>query len=102
MLKGESIWMSWQSQDSVFVIMWQSSRSGGTYTELRKTEAGKDRLLRTLEFMGVDLKSVIVTEQEKVWKPDLKKNGKRVKARYEEKVEYIKKGDKTFLLSGGR
>lgn len=69
----------WQNAESVFIIMFQSRVSGGTYTELRKTEAGKDRLVRTLVFMGYDEKDIIVTEQKKAWKPDLRENGKRKK-----------------------
>lgn len=71
--------MSWRNQSSVFVIMWQSDKSGGTYTELRKTVEGKDKLLNTLEFIGVDLEKVVVTEQPRIWMPDVKKDRKNKK-----------------------
>lgn len=56
-------------QDTVYIIMWQSKRSGGTYTELRKSEQGKDRFLHALEWMGVDMSTVLVTRQSKPWVP---------------------------------
>ncbi|WAB24993.1 hypothetical protein M3_0042 [Lysinibacillus phage vB_LfM_LysYB1] len=71
--------MSWRNQSSVFIIMWQSDKSGGTYTELRKTVEGKDRLLDTLKFIGVDLEKVVVTEQPRIWMPDVKKDRKSKK-----------------------
>lgn len=94
--------MSWQNQEVVYVIMWRSQKSGGTYTELRRTEQGRDRLLNTLKFMGVDPSQIVVTEQKKVWKPDLRKNGKRKKQ--EGVIELVKAEKETqFLLpSGGR
>lgn len=59
-------------QDRVFLIMWQSARSGGTYTELRKSVQGKNRFLSALHFMGIDMRSVQVFEQQKVWVPEPK------------------------------
>lgn len=56
-------------QDKVFIIMWKSSRSGGTYTELRKSIRGKNRFLIGLEILGVDLSEVYVIEQPKQWVP---------------------------------
>lgn len=57
-------------QDTAYIIMWKSPKSGGTYTELRRTDWGRDRLLRTLAFLGVDQKDIVVYEQKKVWAPD--------------------------------
>lgn len=59
-------------QNKVFIIMWQSSKSGGTYTELRKSVRGKNRFLQGLSFHGVDLREVVVIEQEKTWVPEKK------------------------------
>jgi hypothetical protein len=56
-------------QDSVFIIMWQSTKSGGTYTALRKSIRGKNKFLSGLRFLGVDLKEVQVIEQTKTWVP---------------------------------
>jgi hypothetical protein len=56
-------------QDKVFIIMWHSQKSGGTYTELRKSVRGKNRFLAGLNFLGVNLKEVQVIEQPKVWVP---------------------------------
>ncbi|OME54156.1 hypothetical protein BSK59_16260 [Paenibacillus odorifer] len=56
-------------QSMVYIIMWHSQRSGGTYTELRKSVRGKNRFLAGLNFHGVDLKEVQVIEQPKVWVP---------------------------------
>lgn len=59
-------------QDKVFIIMWQSSKSGGTYTELRKSIRGKNRFLEGLSFLGVDLNEVDVIETPKKWVPEKK------------------------------
>lgn len=59
-------------QDTVFVIMWWSKKSGGTYSDIRKSEAGKDRFLRTLEYYGYDMSLVQVFEQTKPWVPEPK------------------------------
>lgn len=56
-------------QNMVYIIMWHSSKSGGTYTELRKSVRGKNRFLSGLNYLGVDLKEVQVIEQPKVWVP---------------------------------
>jgi hypothetical protein len=56
-------------QNTVFIIMWHSQKSGGTYTELRKSIRGKNRFLSGLNFLGVDLKEVQVIEQPKTWVP---------------------------------
>lgn len=66
-------------QDTVFIIMWPSNRSGGTYSDLRKSEAGKNRFVETLEFMGVDISTVQVIEQTKPWVPTPKSKDKKKK-----------------------
>jgi hypothetical protein len=63
-------------QDRVFVIMYPSNRSGGTYTELRKSIQGKNRFMSGLRFMGYDMSKVHVFEQNKIWVPEPKKNKK--------------------------
>lgn len=67
-------------QDKVFIIMWCSSKSGGTYTELRKSVRGKNRFLSGLHSLGVDLREVQVFEQTKTWvpTPKTKHKGKRL------------------------
>lgn len=64
-------------QDKVFIIMWQSSKSGGTYTELRKSLRGKNRFLKGLSFHGVDLREIQVIEQPKIWVPERKTKVKK-------------------------
>jgi hypothetical protein len=64
--------MSWKTCENVFVIMWRSEKSGCTYSELRKTVEGKNRLVETLLFLGYE--NVVVTEQKKVWMPEPKKS----------------------------
>lgn len=56
-------------QDDIFIIMWPSNRSGGTYSEIRKSEQGKDRFLQSLEFMGQNMSKVKVIKQAKPWVP---------------------------------
>lgn len=63
-------------QDKVFIIMWQSSKSGGTYTELRKSVRGKNRFLQGLSFYGVDLREVNIIEVPKTWVPEKKTKDK--------------------------
>jgi len=60
----------WQNQETVYLVMWRSRRSGATLSELRKSEAGLNRLLQTLEYLGYDRDEIIVVEKEKAWKPD--------------------------------
>jgi hypothetical protein len=55
--------------DKVYIIMWHSQKSGGTYTELRKSIRGKNKFIAGLNMMGVDLREVQVIEQPKVWVP---------------------------------
>lgn len=62
--------MSWQNEENVYLVMWRSRKSGATLSELRKTDHGKERLLRTLEYLGYDRDDVIVIEKGKAWKPD--------------------------------
>ncbi len=64
-------------QEKVYIIMWQSSKSGGTYTELRKSIRGKNRFLLGLRMMGVDLDEVQVFEQDKKWIPPRKTKPKK-------------------------
>lgn len=68
--------MSWRTQDSVYIIMWRSEVSGGTYSALRKTEQGKDNFINTLYQNGVDPSQVIISEQKKKWSPNDKKKSK--------------------------
>lgn len=80
-------------QDKVFIIMWQSSKSGGTYTELRKSVRGKNRFLQGLSFLGVNLREVHVFEQVKTWvpQPKTKEKGKGSKWRNGEQTTHQKK-----------
>ena len=69
-------------QEKIFLIMWQSQKSGGTYSELRKSVQGKNRFLYTLQMMGVNLEDVIVTEQPKAWIPEKKSRQIKQKRQY--------------------
>jgi len=70
--------MSWQNQEIVYVIMWESKVSGATRSELRRTDYGRNRLLATLQFLGYELDDIIIVEQKKAWKP--KKIGRSKKS----------------------
>lgn len=59
----------WQNQETVYLIMWRSRKSGATLSELRKTDYGKDRLIQTLVFLGYEKDDIIVIEKNKAWKP---------------------------------
>lgn len=62
--------MSWQKQEDVYLIMWRSKISGATLSELRRTELGKEKFVRTLELMGYSRKDIVVIKQKKQWKPE--------------------------------
>lgn len=62
--------MSWKTCEKVFIVMWQSEKTGCTYSDLRKTEEGKDKLVRTLIHFGY--KDIIIHEQTKAWMPPIK------------------------------
>lgn len=84
--------MSWQRQEEVYLIMYESQKTGATYSELRKTDKGKDRLLKTLEFLGYDIDDVVVTSHPKIWFPELKSDKIGGKTPYElqkEKKSYL-------------
>jgi len=87
MSKGESEKMSWQNQDTVFLVMWRSRKSGATLSELKKTEAGKNRLVATLLFLGYAYDDLIIVEKDKAWKPT-KTGG------------FVKKNTEDFVLTG--
>lgn len=59
----------WQNSETTFLIMYQSRKSGGTFSELRKTEYGRDKFLRTLYFFGYEPEDITVIENKKPWKP---------------------------------
>ncbi len=88
--------MSWFNQDKVYLVMWRSQKTGATYSDIRKTDRGLNRLLDTLRWMGYSDEEIIVTEQRKAWLPDKKVNGKRKKR--ERKVGNINENQETSLL----
>jgi hypothetical protein len=48
--------------------MWKSSKTGTTLSDIKKSETGKDNLVRTLLFIGIPEENIHVYEQEKVYK----------------------------------
>lgn len=60
-------------QDEVYVIMWRSERSGGTYSIIRKSREGMLRYVYALELIGWPKDSIKVATQSKPWVP-LKKS----------------------------
>lgn len=72
LIEEEAVMASPVHQDRLFLVMWQSRRSGGTYSQLRKSVQGKNRFLRGLMLMGVNLSEIQVIEQKKAWVPDKK------------------------------
>jgi len=60
--------MSWQNEDKVFLIMWQSRKTGATLSTLKKSEFGKDNFIRTLRWMKVDPETIVVVDQERPYK----------------------------------
>lgn len=60
--------MSWQNEDKVYLIMWQSRKTGATLSALKKSEFGKNNFVRTLQWMKVDPETIVVVEQERPYK----------------------------------
>ncbi|GLI90905.1 hypothetical protein ACSHUI_00005 [Bacillus subtilis] len=60
--------MAWQNETTIYLIMWKSSVTGATLSDIKKSKAGKDRFVEMLEFIGVDMDTVKVVEQEKPYK----------------------------------
>lgn len=56
-------------QDDVYVIMWRSERSGGTYSIIRKSEEGMRRYVYALELVGWPKDQIKVINQSKPWVP---------------------------------
>jgi hypothetical protein len=66
--------------------MWQSRKSGATYSDIRKTDSGLNRLLDTLKWLGYKKEEIVISEQNKVWLPDKKVDGKRKKRQRKDKI----------------
>lgn len=62
--------MSWRNQETVYVVMWRSKKTGATLSDLRKTDKGLEKLIKTLVFLGYKREEIIVSEQQKAWKPE--------------------------------
>jgi hypothetical protein len=101
-------------QDTAYIIMWKSEKSGGTYTELRRTDWGRDRLLSTLRYLGVKEKNIVVFTKQKVFVPDRVKKKQQKKIQTQVRIEGQRKVrvnlgslpkeklQKTKLLTGGQ
>lgn len=59
-------------QSEVYVIMWRSERSGGTYSIIRKSREGMLRYVYALEMVGWKKDQIKVLSQNKPWVPDRK------------------------------
>jgi hypothetical protein len=66
----DSLSGSWRNQDHVYIVMYPSRKSGGTYTEVRRTQRGLARLLRTLRSLGYVDSEIEVTDKRKTWMPE--------------------------------
>lgn len=60
-------------QEEVYVIMWRSDKSGGTYSIIRKSREGMLRYVYALELIGWKKEDIKVMMQNKPWVP-LKKS----------------------------
>lgn len=56
-------------QEEVYLIMWRSERSGGTYSIIRKSEEGMKRYVYALELIGWPKDQIKVIPQHKPWVP---------------------------------
>lgn len=54
LLKDKELNRYWGNENQVYLVMWKSNaKTGATLCEIRKTEYGLDKLLRTLAFLGI-------------------------------------------------
>lgn len=56
-------------QEEVYLIMWRSERSGGTYSIIRKSREGMLRYVYALEMIGWPKDQIKVIPQHKPWVP---------------------------------
>lgn len=63
-------------QSDVYLIMWRSDRSGGTYSIVRKSRESMERFIHALDIMGFDMSNVQVSQQSKPWVPQRKSKPK--------------------------
>lgn len=56
-------------QSEVYLIMWRSERSGGTYSIVRKSREGMLRYVYALELIGWRKEDIKVVLQDKPWVP---------------------------------
>lgn len=59
-------------QGEVYLIMWRSEKSGGTYSIVRKSREGMLRYVYALELIGWPKESIKVIPQNKPWVPSKK------------------------------
>lgn len=62
--------MNWRSEDTIYLVMWRSQRSGATLSILRKSTEGKDNWVAGLKFMGIKEEDIEIIPQGKAWMPD--------------------------------
>lgn len=67
-------------QGDVYIIMWRSEKSGGTYSIIRKSEEGMRRYVYALELIGYAKEEIKVFQQHKPWVP-VKKSEEPKKAK---------------------
>lgn len=65
-------------QQDVYVIMWRSDRSNGTYSIIRKSREGMLRYVYALEMIGWSKDQIKVINQHKPWVPERKTKEKDV------------------------
>lgn len=69
--------MSWHNENTIYLVMWKSPKTGTTLSDIKKSEHGKNNLVRTLLFIGIPEENIHVYEQEKVYKYVPKTDGKK-------------------------
>jgi hypothetical protein len=70
-------------QSDIFLIMWRSTRLGGTYSTVRKSRESMERFLHALDMMGFDMQNVQVSQQTKPWVPVRKTKPKKEQPNHE-------------------
>lgn len=84
--------MSWQNSTTLYLIMYRSKKTGGTYSALRKTDEGRDRFLRTLAWLGFEEDEITVVPQERQWKPTTLGGRKKTESLDPLEIERPKRG----------
>lgn len=86
---GSTKKVSWKDQDCVYVIMYPSRKTGGTYSIIRRLPQGLENVKKTLLALGYKEEELVITEMPKPWMPPKKNKRKHVGKRGRSKTKPV-------------